>query len=90
MLLHPKPRDFDLYSVLLHTAAGCCFLFGGMFYKVQAFNVQSVNASGSLLLLACIGIAIPTAASQMITDPDVQDDWILLISRGTAVVLMIW
>ena len=29
--------------------AGCCFLFGGMYYKMQTFNATSNRATSSLL-----------------------------------------
>ena len=28
---------------------GCCFLFGGMYYKIQTFNATSNRATSSLL-----------------------------------------
>ena len=42
-------------------------LVGGLFHRTQTFNAMSNRTSASLLFLACLGIAIPTAASHLIT-----------------------
>ena len=44
--------------------AGCCFLLGGAKHKHQTFNTMLNKACCSLLLLACIGLVIPTAAKR--------------------------
>lgn len=43
---------------------GCCFLLGGAKHKHQTFNTMLNKACCSLLLLACIGLVIPTAAKR--------------------------
>eukprot|EP00198_Chlamydomonas_reinhardtii_P007601 XP_001696938.1 CAX family of cation antiporters, membrane protein [Chlamydomonas reinhardtii] len=69
---------------------GCSFLLGGMYHSVQTFNAMSNRACSSLLMLACIGISIPSAASMLlVTDPALRADWILDVSRGTAVIMLI-
>ncbi|KAG2439186.1 hypothetical protein HXX76_004550 [Chlamydomonas incerta] len=69
---------------------GCSFLLGGAFHSVQTFNAMSNRACSSLLMLACIGISIPSAASMLlVTDPALRPDWILDVSRGTAVIMLI-
>ncbi len=64
------------------------FFLGGMYHSVQTFNAVSNRACSSLLMLACIGILIPSAASKMVDDPDARADWVLDVSRGTAVVML--
>lgn len=69
---------------------GCCFLFGGCYYKTQTFNEVASQATGSLLFLSCIGIILPTAAKNMMSDSTPPgEDWVLAVSRGTAIVLLI-
>jgi Ca2+:H+ antiporter len=62
-----------------------------MYYKIQTFNATSNRACSSLLLLAAIGIAIPTAGHQMMNHKDPQlEEHTLWISRGTAIILFSW
>ncbi|GLI64419.1 hypothetical protein VaNZ11_007630 [Volvox africanus] len=82
---------------------GCSFFLGGLFHSVQTFNAVSNRACSSLLMLACIGISIPSAASMILRnanspipapdadplDPEVHERWILEVSRGTAIILLI-
>lgn len=69
---------------------GCCFLFGGLYYKQQDFNPVANQASSSLLFLSCIGVVLPTAAAQLAPagKPGMSAKDVLNISRGTAVVLL--
>ncbi|EFJ40822.1 Ca2+/H+ antiporter, cation antiporter, membrane protein [Volvox carteri f. nagariensis] len=69
---------------------GCSFFLGGLFHSVQTFNAVSNRACSSLLMLACIGICIPSAASMiLVEDPTLREDWTLDVSRGTAVVMLV-
>lgn len=68
---------------------GCCFLFGGIRYKTQAFNAVANQATSSLLFLSCIGIIIPTAAVQLSGTDDVSNRDLLDISRGTAILMLL-
>ncbi|KAF6256053.1 cation exchanger 1 [Scenedesmus sp. NREL 46B-D3] len=68
---------------------GCCFLFGGLKFKTQAFNAVANQATSSLLFLSCIGIIIPTAAVQLSSGDDVSSADLLDISRGTAVIMLV-
>lgn len=77
-------------SGLLHAfPAGCCFLFGGIKFKTQAFNAVANQATSSLLFLSCIGIIIPTAAVQLADGGEVSSSDLLNISRGTAVIMLL-
>ncbi len=46
------------------------------------------RACSSLLFLSCIGIIVPTAATNLITDDNMDPDMGLKISRGTAIILL--
>ncbi len=46
------------------------------------------RARRSMLFLSSIGIALPTAAATMISNPD-RPQWVLQVSRGVAVVLLL-
>ncbi len=72
--------------VNVHT--GCCFFFGGLKYQIQTFNAAANNATSSLLFLSCIGIIIPTTATMLVEDGSRGENWILDVSRFTAVVLL--
>jgi Ca2+:H+ antiporter len=69
---------------------GCCFLFGGIYFKQQEFNAVANQASSSLLFLSCIGVVLPTAAAQLAPagKPGMSAKDVLDISRGTAVILL--
>jgi Ca2+:H+ antiporter len=69
--------------------AGCCFLFGGLKFKTQAFNAVANQATSSLLFLSCIGIIIPTAAVQLSSGGDMSSSDLLQISRGTAIIMLL-
>jgi Ca2+:H+ antiporter len=71
-------------------ATGTCFLVGGCFYKQQRFNIAANRTCGTMLLLAALGVAMPTGAAVMMPDSHARDDWVLLTSRGAAVVLLAW
>jgi Ca2+:H+ antiporter len=64
-------------------------LFGGAWHHVQSFNAAANQASSSLLLLSCIGIILPTAATQLSAPGDVSQAELLAISRATALILLI-
>lgn len=74
----------------MRALTGCSFFFGGLYHKTQTFNAVGNRACSSLLMLACIAIIIPTAATKLVNDDEVHDDWVLDISRGTAVLLLMW
>ena len=57
------------------------------FHQTQTFNATANQATSSLLFLSCIGIIIPTAATQL-SPGEEPEEWILRSSRGTAVVLL--
>lgn len=64
---------------------------GGYNYSIQTFNATGNRACSSLLFLSALGIIIPTAASSMWEpEPDVNPDWVLSVSRGTAIILLVW
>uniref|UniRef100_A0A061RX77 Vacuolar cation/proton exchanger n=1 Tax=Tetraselmis sp. GSL018 TaxID=582737 RepID=A0A061RX77_9CHLO len=63
---------------------GCCFLFGGLFYKTQRFNTTVGKAGNSLLMLVCIGIVMPTLLTSI---NESAKDLALPLSRGIAILL---
>mmetsp|Transcript_164 Transcript_164/g.246 ORF Transcript_164/g.246 Transcript_164/m.246 type:complete len:574 (-) Transcript_164:35-1756(-) len=69
---------------------GCCFLFGGWYYKEQHFNSHIASIDSSLLLMAVLGLSIPAAfkatASNDCAIP-CRVDSIVAISHITAVLL---
>ena len=79
---------FYITLITLLPPSGCCFLFGGMYFKVQTFNATSNRACSSLLFLAAIGIAIPSAARYLMDSGPDQEATSLLISRGAAIILL--
>lgn len=67
---------------------GCCFLFGGTKYKVQAFNSAGNKAATSLLFLACISIITPTMARQVYGAEVITDSTLRVLSRTIAIMLV--
>ena len=74
--------------------AGCCFLLGGTKHKHQQFNTMLNKACCSLLLLACIGLIIPTAAERFFQEdtkhpdaPYVTTSSVANMSHATALIL---
>ncbi|KAL3154685.1 hypothetical protein ABBQ38_011234 [Trebouxia sp. C0009 RCD-2024] len=76
---------------------GCCFLLGGAKHKHQKFNTMLNKACCSLLLLACIGLVIPTAANIFFPDtagngeqppiPRITTSGIANMSHATSLIL---
>src|SRR5437868_7068442 len=79
-----------LSNILL--VLGCCFLFGGMKYKEQNFNSTVASTMSSLMAVATASLIIPAALYNTIyknaNDHEVMGT-VLLLSRGTAIVLLI-
>ncbi|KAG7354220.1 calcium/proton exchanger Cax [Nitzschia inconspicua] len=73
----------SIFSNLL-LVLGCCFLFGGYFYKEQKFNMTSATASMGLLALSSLALVLPTPYAKYF---EVQDQDVLMISRAAALVL---
>jgi Ca2+:H+ antiporter len=70
----------------LHLLLGLGFLFGGLDrYWEQNFNPKTAATCGMLLLLATMGLMVPTISSLR---PNTSQEIIVKISRGTAVVLL--
>ncbi|KAF3930835.1 hypothetical protein ABW19_dt0201688 [Dactylella cylindrospora] len=90
-----------LSNILL--VLGCCFLFGGIKYKEQTFNSTVASTMSSLMAVATGSLIIPAALynsfdssgsgnktgsdSQSLADEHTRS--ILLLSRGTSIVLLI-
>jgi len=67
---------------------GMCFLCGGIYNHTQKFNADGARSQSVLLLIAVLGMAIPSIASAA-SDAEGRDhsSSTLFISRGAAVVL---
>ncbi|KAF8205631.1 Sodium/calcium exchanger protein-domain-containing protein [Mycena galopus ATCC 62051] len=68
---------------------GCSFLAAGFKFKESNFQVTAAQASSSLMTLACITLVIPAAyQSTMSTNTASETNGLLVISRGTALLLL--
>jgi Ca2+:H+ antiporter len=67
----------SIFSNLL-LVLGCCFFFGGVYYREQRFNVTTASASMGLLALSSLALVLPTPYAKYY---DVQDEDVLMISR---------
>lgn len=74
----------SIFSNLL-LVLGCCFFFGGLYYKEQTFNSTAATANIGLLALSSIALVLPTPFAEYY---DIQDEHVLAISRFAAVFLM--
>lgn len=77
-----------LSNILL--VLGCCFLAGGIRYKEQSFNSTVASTMSSLMIVATASLIIPaTLYSVMAADEDDStDDNIMVLSRGTSIILL--
>ncbi|KAI9790438.1 MAG: hypothetical protein M1816_005102 [Peltula sp. TS41687] len=69
---------------------GCCFLLGGIGREKQSFNTTVASTMSSLMAVASISLVIPATLYGVLnasknTDTDTQ---ILLLSHGTAIILL--
>ena len=79
-----------LSNILL--VLGCCFLAGGIRHKEQSFNGTVASTMSSLMAVSTASLIIPATLYAVMknakTDTD-KDQNILILSHGTAVILLI-
>ncbi|KAF9532141.1 calcium/proton exchanger [Crepidotus variabilis] len=75
-----------LSNILL--VLGCSFLAAGYERKESKFQVTAAQTSSSLMTLACITLVIPAAYQSSQSSP-ASEAGLLLISRGTSILLLI-
>ncbi|KAF2400933.1 calcium/proton exchanger family protein [Trichodelitschia bisporula] len=78
-----------LSNILL--VLGCCFIAGGWRGGEQRFNSVVANAMASLMSIATVSLIIPATLYAALSSGEtkVQDDNIALLSRGTAIIMLI-
>ncbi|KAH8700478.1 putative calcium ion transporter Vcx1 [Talaromyces proteolyticus] len=81
-----------LSNILL--VLGCCFLVGGLRYSEQSFNSTVASTMSSLLAVASASLIIPASlfaamSGSYETNPDETRKNILLLSHGTAIILLL-
>lgn len=76
-----------LSNILL--VLGCSFLAAGLRFEESHFGATAAQASSSLMTLSCITMVIPAAYSSVrVKDIDERKAGVLVISRGTAIMLL--
>ncbi|ETN43786.1 calcium/proton exchanger [Cyphellophora europaea CBS 101466] len=77
-----------LSNILL--VLGCCFLAGGIRYKEQTFNSTVASTMSSLMTVATASLIIPATLYAVMANqnPGDQDDNIMVLSRGTSIILL--
>lgn len=69
---------------------GTCFIVGGIRHKEQFFNQTAAQTMGSLLAVSVMALLLPAAFYLSISKNNEKlNDWILDLSRGTSVVLLL-
>ncbi|KAF0337756.1 calcium/proton exchanger [Gigaspora margarita] len=68
---------------------GFCFLFGGIKYKQQNFNMTAAQTSSSLLALTMLSLVIPAAYSSTTESQIAAQKGVLILSHGTAILLLL-
>jgi len=63
---------------------GLSIFFGGLRYKEQRFNKDSIGVSATMLIIAIVGMTIPTVYSLAVTTNDLH---VMIISDAVALVL---
>lgn len=78
-----------LSNILL--VLGCCFLAGGIKYREQSFNSTVASTMSSLMAVSTASLIIPATlyASMGSNSQDTKQDNILVLSHGTAIILLI-
>lgn len=79
-----------LSNILL--VLGCCFLAGGIKYEHQNFNETVASTMASLMAVASVALIIPATLYAVMGGSqghDEKQDKILLLSHGTAIILLI-
>jgi Ca2+:H+ antiporter len=71
---------------------GLCFFIGGIFHPNQSFHEAISEVGSNLMLVACLGLVIPTIFYQALAanhSQEMLEETTLRISRITAIVLLI-
>lgn len=78
-----------LSNILL--VLGCCFLAGGIKYKEQTFNSTVASTMSSLMTVATASLIIPATLYAVMANKDsgTQEDNIMVLSRGTSIILLL-
>lgn len=77
-----------LSNILL--VLGCCFLAGGIKYPQQSFNDVVASTMSSLMVVSTASLVIPATLYAVMKGTDTnQDQNILILSHGTAVILLL-
>ena len=77
-----------LSNILL--VLGCCFLAGGIKYPQQTFNSVVASTMSSLMVVSTASLIIPaTLYALMRNSASNSDDTLLILSHGTAVILLV-
>ncbi|KAI8326348.1 calcium/proton exchanger, partial [Martensiomyces pterosporus] len=78
-------------SVLSNTllVLGCAFLAGGIRHRVQLFHAEAAQCAGALLALSVLSMIIPAAYHGVHASRGEITNGILVMSRGTALILLV-
>ncbi|KAJ1722558.1 hypothetical protein LPJ61_005916 [Coemansia biformis] len=78
-------------SVLSNTLLllGCAFLAGGLYHRVQLFHTEAAQCAGALLALSVLSMIIPAAYHGVHASGGEITNGILIMSRGTALILLL-
>ncbi|KAJ2862731.1 Vacuolar cation/proton exchanger 3, partial [Coemansia asiatica] len=78
-------------SVLSNTllVLGCAFVAGGLRHRVQLFHAEAAQCAGALLALSVLSMIIPAAYHGVHASGGEITNGILIMSRGTALILLI-
>lgn len=77
-----------LSNILL--VLGCCFFVGGLRYNEQNFNSTVASTMSSLMAVASASLIIPATLYAVLSrDQAVAKDNVLILSHGTAVILLV-
>ncbi|TKA55541.1 hypothetical protein B0A53_02719 [Rhodotorula sp. CCFEE 5036] len=71
---------------------GMCFFAGGIKYSEQGFKIGAAQLNSSLLVISVIAVLLPAAFNAAFSDnlsAQAEQDRILKMSRGTAVILLV-
>jgi len=77
-----------LSNILL--VLGCCFIAGGIKFKEQTFNTTVASTMSSLMAVSSASLIIPATLYAVMSKSKANtDDNILILSHGTAIILLL-
>ena len=88
VILRSRPRQSLTFKPI--TSRGCCFIASGIRRSESSFNKTVASTMSSLMAVAATSLIIPaTLYASLANSSESSDKSVLILSRGTAIVMLI-